>query len=89
MRAIHVVSGVGVSAIAAVLLIGCGDGGMMSSMSSPMPTVMITAPAQASTINFGQGVQLAWTSAATRSVGASSLAIAYRHFSFRCSRRAA
>lgn len=43
---------------AATLSAGCGG----SSSSEPMPTFMFTAPTQASSINFGQAVQLAWTS---------------------------
>jgi hypothetical protein len=65
MRTIHIVSVMGASAIATGLLIGCGGyggNGMSYNMGSPMPTVTITAPAQASAINFGQGVQLKWTS---------------------------
>ena len=75
MRSMHVVSGIGLSAIAAALLIGCGDyggSGMSYMMNSPMPTVTITAPVQASTINFGQGVQLTWTSSNATSCTASS-----------------
>jgi hypothetical protein len=65
MRSIHVVSGAGVSAIVSALLIGCGGyggSGMSYNMNGPMPTVTITAPAQASSINFGQAVQLSWNS---------------------------
>jgi hypothetical protein len=70
---IHGVAAVGIAAMAAGLLIGCGDGGGMgSSMSSPMPTVTITAPAQASSINFGQGLQLEWSSSDATSCAASA-----------------
>jgi hypothetical protein len=53
-----------VPATAAALLAGCGYGSSGNSygMSNPMPTVMFTKPAQASSINLGQAVQLAWGS---------------------------
>jgi hypothetical protein len=56
------------SGIVAGLLFACGGGYGSSSGSSgggygtPMPTVMFTSPTQASTVNLGQGVPLAWTS---------------------------
>jgi hypothetical protein len=63
MRCNHVVLGIGVSAIAAGLLIGCGGYGSSGmSYNGPMPSVMFTSPARASAINVGQGVQLEWTS---------------------------
>jgi hypothetical protein len=53
---------------------GGGGGGGYGGMPSPppMPTVSFTSPAQAKTINFGQGVQLAWTSANATSCSAST-----------------
>jgi hypothetical protein len=63
-------SGIVASGIVAGLLIGCGGGGGGygggssggGGYNSPMPTVKFTSPAQASSINLGQAVQLAWTS---------------------------
>ena len=74
MRSIHVVMGIGLSATAAGLLIGCGGygGGMNYVMNGPMPTVTITVPAKASAINLGQSVQLKWTSNYASSCTASS-----------------
>lgn len=74
MRSIHVVMGIGLSATAAGLLIGCGGygGGMNYVMNGPMPTVTITAPAKASAINLGQSVQLKWTSSYATSCTVSS-----------------
>jgi hypothetical protein len=55
--------GLCVPAIVASLVTGCGSGsGNSYGMTNPMPTVMFTQPAQASSINFGQAVQLAWSS---------------------------
>lgn len=53
---------------------GGGGGGGYGGMPPPpaMPTVSFTSPAQAKTINFGQGVQLAWTSANATSCTASA-----------------
>ena len=74
MRSIHVVMGIGLSATAAGLLMGCGGygGGMNYVMNGPMPTVSITAPAKASAVNLGQSVQLQWTSSYATSCTASS-----------------
>jgi hypothetical protein len=61
-----------------LLLTGCGGSGMGGGGgygSSPMPmapTVMFSAPAQASTIHFGQAVKLAWTTSNATSCSASS-----------------
>jgi hypothetical protein len=63
-----------------LLLTGCGGSGMGGGSgggygSSPMPmapTVMFSAPAQASTIHFGQAVKLAWTTGNATSCSASS-----------------
>jgi hypothetical protein len=52
--------------IATALLIGCGGSGYKA----PMPTVMFTSPAQATAINFGQGMSLAWTSSNATSCSA-------------------
>jgi hypothetical protein len=71
--------------VAASLLIGCGGGGMggysvsMSSMPpipgmAAMPTVKFTSPAQPTTLKFGQGVTVSWSStdATTCTASASS-----------------
>jgi hypothetical protein len=79
--------GAALPSVAASLLIGCG-GGMggyssmpamtpmpaMSAMSamSAMPTVTFTSPAQPTTINFGQGVTLTWSSSGATSCTAST-----------------
>ncbi len=59
------------AALAAVLLSSCGG----SDYHFPKPTVMFTSPTQASDINFGQAVKLAWTStsANTCTAAASSM----------------
>jgi hypothetical protein len=57
--------------VAASLLIGCGGGGYGGS-ASPMPTVNFMTPAQATTINFGQAVNLSWSSAYASSCTAST-----------------
>ncbi len=61
--------------LAASLLIGCGGGmggsGYGGSMPPP-PSVNFTTPAQAMTINLGQGVNLSWTSANVSSCTAST-----------------
>jgi hypothetical protein len=61
-----------VPGIATVVLVACGGGGgggytapsmpAAAPPSNPMPTVTFTSPAQAATVSFGRGVQLAWTS---------------------------
>ena len=75
-----------VPGVIAGLLAGCGGGGGYggSSMGStgggygnnpmpnPMPTVKFTSPMQATSINFGQAVQLAWTSSNATSCSAST-----------------
>jgi hypothetical protein len=71
------------SSVAAGLLAGCGGGGMggysmsMSVMPamptmSATPTVKITSPAQPTTIKFGQGVTVAWSSTDATSCTASA-----------------
>ena len=72
------VAGFGVTA-AVVAACGGGYGGGGSSGSagsygggSPTPTVAFTAPMQATTINFGQAVKLAWTSTNASSCAAST-----------------
>jgi hypothetical protein len=67
----------GVAGIASVagLLFACGGyggGSGGSGYGTPMPTVMFTSPAQASSINLGQGVQLAWTSTYATSCSATT-----------------
>jgi hypothetical protein len=61
--------------LAASLLIGCGGGmggsGYGGSMPPP-PSVNFMTPAQALTINLGQGVNLSWTSANVSSCTAST-----------------
>lgn len=57
---------------------GGGYGGTMGSAygggttTTPMPTVMFSSPAQASTIHFGQAVKVAWTTSNATSCTASS-----------------
>ena len=68
-----VVVGIAVCGIAAAALSSCGGGGGGSGYGgSPMPTVMFTSPTQASTINFGQAVKLAWTSTYATSCSATA-----------------
>jgi hypothetical protein len=62
-----------------LLLAGCGGGGGMgggygggTTQMSPMPSVMFSSPAQASTIHFGQAVKLAWTTMNATSCTASA-----------------
>lgn len=66
-----VVVGIAVCGIAAPALSSCGGGGSGYG-GSPMPTVMFTSPTQASTINFGQAVKLAWTSTYATSCSATA-----------------
>jgi hypothetical protein len=71
-----------VAGIAAGILLACGGGGSggggnSSSTSGggygyPTPTAMFTSPAQATSINLGQAVQLAWTSASATSCSANA-----------------
>lgn len=70
MRGRGFACGIAVAGISAGILIGCGGGGYGSS--NPMPTVMFTSPAQASTISFGQAVKLAWTSTYATSCSATT-----------------
>jgi hypothetical protein len=62
----------GVSVTATGLLTGCGGMGTGSGYGAPGPTVMFSAPAQPSSINFGQAVQLSWTSTYATSCSASA-----------------
>jgi hypothetical protein len=61
-----------------VFLAGCGGGGGMgggyggTTQMSPMPSVVFSSPAQASTIHFGQAVKLAWTTMNATSCTAST-----------------
>jgi hypothetical protein len=61
------------------VLAGCGGGGggggygsMGGSMGTPAPTASFSQPAQPATINFGQAVSLAWTSAYATSCSATT-----------------
>jgi len=55
---------------------GGGGGGYMGGMMNPMPTVSITAPAQATTVRLGQAVQIKWMSTyATACTGGTSSSI--------------
>ena len=61
--------------VAAALLIGCGGGGgngYGGGSAPPAATVSFTAPSQDVTINFGQSVSLAWSSAYASSCTAST-----------------
>jgi hypothetical protein len=63
----HITSGIFV-----VVLVGCGSGhGGYGSM-TPAPTVSFSQPAAAATINFGQALTLAWTSAYSTSCTATT-----------------
>jgi hypothetical protein len=53
------------------VLVGCGGHGGYGSM-MPAPTVSFSQPAAAATINFGQTLSLAWTSAYTTSCTATT-----------------
>jgi len=65
----HPVWGTVLSGLLASAIVGCGGGGggggYGSTMGStmPAPTVSFTQPAAAATINFGQGLTVAWSSA--------------------------
>jgi hypothetical protein len=69
-----------VPGVAVGVLVGCGGGGggynapmpMPMPMPTPMPTVSFMSPSQATSINFGQGVNLQWTSANATSCSATS-----------------
>jgi hypothetical protein len=64
----QITSGLFVSA-----LVGCGGGhGGYGSMMMPAPTVSFSQPAAAATINFGQALTVAWTSAYTTSCTATT-----------------
>jgi len=64
----QIASGLCVSA-----LVGCGGGhGGYGSMMMPAPTVSFSQPAAAATINFGQALTVAWTSAYTTSCTATT-----------------
>jgi len=56
------------------VMVGCGGGGHGGGYGSMMlaPTVSISQPAAATTINFGQALTVAWTSAYTTSCTAST-----------------
>src|SRR5277367_1070399 len=65
--------------VAASLLLGCGGGGGggYGGSAPPTPTVNFTTPSSATSINFGQGVSLEWTSAYVSScMGSTSSAMA-------------
>src|SRR5271170_2076834 len=57
-----------------VLAAGCGSGGMGSGYTAPMtthaPTASFSQPAMGTSINFGQAVTVAWTSAYATSCSA-------------------
>jgi len=54
-------------------LLGCGGShGGYGSMMMPAPTVSFSQPAAAATINFGQALTMAWTSAYTTSCTATT-----------------
>lgn len=57
--------------VAGGALNGCG-GGYGGGMSGPMPSVAFSAPAEGSTINFGEAVTLTWTSSYATSCIASA-----------------
>jgi hypothetical protein len=64
----QITSGLFVSAF-----VGCGGGhGGYGSMMMPVPTVSFSQPAAAATINFGQALTVAWTSAYTTSCTATT-----------------
>jgi hypothetical protein len=60
--------------IGAIVLSGCGGygGGMSYVPPNPMPTVSFSAPMTATSIRFGQAVQLSWTSSNASTCTASS-----------------
>jgi hypothetical protein len=59
--------------LCATLLFGCGGGGMgYGGSAPPAPSVNFMTPAQALSINLGQGVSLSWTSAYVSSCTAST-----------------
>jgi hypothetical protein len=63
------------AALFASMLAGCGgggSGGYGSMMGNPAPTASFSQPAQSATINYGQAVTLAWTSAYATSCSAST-----------------
>ena len=60
---------IAVPGLALGLLIGCGGD---NNYHPPMPTVMFTSPTQATSINLGQGVDLAWTSTYATSCSATA-----------------
>jgi hypothetical protein len=64
-------------------LAGCGGNGYNHGYMAPnpMPTVMFTAPAQASSIHFGEGLTLNWTTSNASSCTASASASAAGAFS--------
>src|SRR5579863_1559899 len=62
MRLVGTFKGSVLTVLAANVLAGCGGGGGGYGSSSPMPSITFTAPMQATSINFGQAVHLAWTS---------------------------
>ena len=77
-----------VPGVCAAVLAACGGGGgynapMMSPPPPPpaMPTASFTAPTQPSTVNFGQAVQLKWTSTNATSCTATTSATAGGSFS--------
>ena len=80
MRGRAGIAGIAVCGIAAAAMSSCGGGygggggggGSGGYGGSPMPTVMFTSPTQASTINFGQAVKLAWTSTYATSCSATA-----------------
>jgi hypothetical protein len=68
-----------VPGIAVGVLVGCGGSGggynapmPMPPPPTPMPTVSFSSPSQATTINFGQGVKLQWSSTNATSCTAST-----------------
>jgi hypothetical protein len=68
MNAREFTLGVVVLGIATALLVGCRY--HHKRHYAPMPTVMFTSPAQATAINFGQAVSVAWTSSYATSCSA-------------------
>jgi hypothetical protein len=81
-RRLHTLAaGVALAAIVTGALVSCGGGGYGGSSSSsagggmysgtPMPTVTFNSPTTATTVNFGQAVQLAWSASNASSCTAS------------------